>query len=83
MSGLRRRLKRLEGGRPCSGCGTDPDAPVVVEIARDKEIGDFPEESSPPCPRCGRHELTVVDWPDLPESRVPGYPPWSDEGGEG
>jgi hypothetical protein len=94
---MRRRLRQLENGC-CQWpeCSIDPNASPIYEVVWDDEgESGVPEGSSPPCPRCGRRKLTVVNWDDakpLPigsgakveeGSSLSDYPPWAGTWGEG
>jgi hypothetical protein len=68
VSGLERRIKRLEGERgrttPCPECGYAPGAPVEYEY---EWIYDRSEYEGPEfCGTCGEQLLYIVTWGDEP-----------------
>jgi predicted RNA-binding Zn-ribbon protein involved in translation (DUF1610 family) len=92
VGNLSRRVESLENGAPgpCPECGHDDDALVTYSIVWEGDA-DAPEESSPPCPRCGNVAVLVLDWEDDPSeprmnyekdagaaAEVPDYPPWAE-----
>ncbi len=89
MSGLRRRLERLEGDhRPCSRCGASPgekpeyDYEVIWCDLDGRPVNGEPEPEPERCPECQRELTIIVEWEnDLPlqqqplDPPVPDYPP--------
>ena len=72
MSGIGRRLERLEEGvgRPCEGCGHGPGVVVEYDVAWGT-VGPTEDGTPEACPACGRRLVHEVAWPDEGGGVVP------------
>jgi hypothetical protein len=69
VSGLQRRIKRLEGEGertvPCPECGYAPGVPVKYEVEWIYDRSEYDEPEF--CGTCGEQLLYILTWGDEPK----------------